>query len=142
MPQTPEDLATHACLVVRENGGDTGQGQRFDHWRLSQQGQARARHIAVQGPLSSNSGEMVRDWCLAGHGIMLRSLWDIAPQLASGQLVRVLPNCAMHDADIHWLAPYRAQMPLRIRLLQDFLATRFREEPWKDLSSPRSRGSA
>ena len=140
-PQTPEDLATHACLVVRENGGDTGQGQRFDHWRLSQQGQARALHIAVQGPLSSNSGEMVRDWCLAGHGIMLRSLWDIAPQLASGQLVRVLPDCAMHDADIHWLAPYRAQMPLRIRLLQDFLAARFREEPWKELSSPRSRAA-
>jgi DNA-binding transcriptional LysR family regulator len=140
-PQIPEDLATHACLVVRENGGDTGQGQRFDHWRLSQQGQARALHIAVQGPLSSNSGEMVRDWCLAGHGIMLRSLWDIAPQLASGQLVRVLPDCAMHDADIHWLAPYRAQMPLRIRLLQDFLAARFREEPWKDLSPPRSRAA-
>ncbi|PIT75267.1 LysR family transcriptional regulator [Limnohabitans sp. B9-3] len=133
-PQTPEDLASHACLVVRENGGDTGQGQRFDHWRLSQEGQARALHLAVQGPLTSNSGEMVRDWCLAGRGIMLRSLWDIAPQLASGQLVRVLPDYAMYDADIHWLAPYRAQMPLRIRLLQDFLAARFREEPWKALS--------
>ena len=133
MPQTLQDLTTHACLVVRENGGDTGQSQRFDHWRLSQQGQARARHIAVQGPLSSNSGEMVRDWCLAGHGIMLRSLWDIAPLLSTGQLVRVLPDCAMRDADIHWLAPYRAQMPLRLRLLQDFLAARFREEPWKAL---------
>jgi LysR family transcriptional activator of dmlA len=140
-PQTPEDLATHACLVVRENGGETGQGQRFDHWRLSQKGQARALHIAVQGPLSSNSGEMVRDWCLAGRGIMLRSLWDIAPQLTSGQLVRVLPDCAMHDADVHWLAPYRAQMPLRLRLLQDFLAVRFREEPWKApraISAPRA----
>jgi LysR family transcriptional activator of dmlA len=140
-PQTPEDLATHACLVVRENGGETGQGQRFDHWRLSQKGQTRALHIAVQGPLSSNSGEMVRDWCLAGRGIMLRSLWDIAPQLTSGQLVRVLPDCAMHDADVHWLAPYRAQMPLRLRLLQDFLAVRFREEPWKTpraISAPRA----
>ena len=141
-PNAPEDLALHACLVVRENGGETGQGQRFDHWRLSQKGQARALHIAVQGPLSSNSGEMVRDWCLAGQGIMLRSLWDIAPQLASGQLVRVLPDCAMHDADIHWLAPYRAQMPLRIRLLQDFLATRFREEPWKAHSPISSRRGA
>lgn len=137
-PQNAEDLTSHACLVVRENGGETGQGQRFDHWRLSQEGQARAVHIAVQGPLSSNSGEMVRDWCLAGHGVMLRSLWDIAPQLSSGQLVRVLPDCAMHDADIHWLAPYRAQMPLRIRLLQEFLANRFREEPWKALSQVRA----
>ena len=137
-PQTLEDLASHDCLVVRENGGDTGQGQRFDHWRLSTKNDARApsraQHITVKGPLSSNSGEMVRDWCLAGHGIMLRSLWDIAPQLISGALSRVLPTYAMYDADIHWLAPYRSQLPLRIRLLQDFLASRFRDEPWKKVS--------
>jgi len=134
-PKTLEDLASHACLVVRENGGDTGQGQRFDHWRLSTQRTARtpsrAQHVNVKGPLSSNSGEMVRDWCLSGQGIMLRSLWDIAPQLASGELIRVLDQYAMYDADIHWLAPYRSQLPKRIRLLQDFLASRFREEPWK-----------
>ena len=134
-PHTLEDLASHDCLVVRENGGDTGQGQRFDHWRLNTKSTARAlsraQHVTVKGPLSSNSGEMVRDWCLSGHGIMLRSLWDIAPQLASGQLSRVLPQYAMHDADIHWLAPYRSQLPLRIRLLQEFLASRFRNEPWK-----------
>ena len=135
-PTTLEDLASHACLVVRENGGDTGQGQRFDHWRLSTQRTARmparVQHVNVKGPLSSNSGEMVRDWCLSGQGIMLRSLWDIAPQLASGQLVRVLDQYAMYDADIHWLAPYRSQLPARIRLLQDFLASRFRHEPWKN----------
>lgn len=134
-PRTLDELSLHACLVVRENGGETGQGQHFDQWQL-QQGTARARRLRVQGPLSSNSGEMVRDWCMAGHGIMLRSLWDIAAQLRSGQLVRVLPDCAMHDADIHWLAPYRAQMPLRIRLLQEFLAARFREEPWKSVNLP------
>lgn len=136
-PQTLEDLGTHACLVVRENGGDTGQGQRFDHWRLSTPRGARtpsrAQHVNVKGPLSSNSGEMVRDWCLSGQGIMLRSLWDIAPQLASGELIRVLTEYAMYDADIHWLAPYRSQLPVRIRLLQDFLASRFRDEPWKNL---------
>ncbi|MBS3998281.1 MAG: LysR family transcriptional regulator, partial [Hydrogenophaga sp.] len=117
------------CLVVRENGGAAG--QRFDHWRLQRSGEAAVQHVAVRGSLSSNSGELVRDWCLAGHGIMLRSLWDIAPQLASGALVRVLPEHVMVDADIHWLAPYRAQAPRRIRLLVDFLASAFAEEPWK-----------
>jgi DNA-binding transcriptional LysR family regulator len=68
---------------------------------------------------------------LAGNGIMLRSLWDIGPRLASGELVQVLPDFTMREADIHWLAPYRVQMPRRIRLLVDFLAQRFREEPWK-----------
>ena len=67
---------------------------------------------------------------------MLRSLWDIAPQLASGQLVRVLPGYAMPDADIHWLAPYRAEVPRRIRLLIDFLVAAFEAEPWKTNATP------
>ena len=133
-PRTLQGLATHACLVVRENGG--GPGQRFDHWRLRRAGEPQVQHVPVNGPLSSNSGELVRDWCLAGHGIMLRSLWDIAPQLASGELVRVLPAYAMPEADIHWLAPYRPQIPRRIRLLVDFLAERFRKEPWKRVNAP------
>ena len=124
-PQRPEDLAQHDCLVVREHD------QRFDTWALRKERQKGEIRIRVKGPLSSNSGELVRDWCLAGNGIMLRSLWDIAPQLASGKLVRVLPAYAMPDADIHWLAPHRAQTPKRVRLLIDFLAERFRREPWK-----------
>ena len=32
------------------------------------------QRVQVSGSLSSNSGELVRDWCLAGHGIMLRAL--------------------------------------------------------------------
>lgn len=128
-PQSLQELDSHSCLLVRENGG--APGQRFDHWRLQTSGDATVKHVPVNGPLSSNSGEMVRDWCLAGRGIMLRSLWDIAPQLASGELVRVLSEHAMVDADIHWLAPYRPQTPRRIRLLVDFLVERFRHEPWK-----------
>jgi LysR family transcriptional regulator, transcriptional activator for dmlA len=129
VPLTLKDLATHDCLVVRENG--LGPGDRFDHWRLWSTQDQQTHHVAVQGPLSSNSGEMVRDWCLNHHGIMLRSLWDVAPQLASGELVQVLPDHAMPDADIHWLAPYRAQVPHRIRLLKDHLLQQFQEEPWK-----------
>lgn len=133
-PRTLPDLASHACLVVRENDG--GPGQRFDHWRLQRTGEAQVNHVPVSGPLSSNSGELVRDWCLAGHGLMLRSLWDIAPQLASGELLRVLPCYAMPDADVHWLAPYRPQTPRRIRLLTEFLVDSFRDEPWKRVSAP------
>ena len=124
-PVIPEELAQHACLLVREND------RRFDVWNLHKAREKDPVRVRVQGPLASNSGELVRDWCLGGRGIMLRSLWDIAPQIASGQLVRVLPAYAMDDADIHWLAPWRAQTPRRIRLLIDFLVERFRDEPWK-----------
>jgi DNA-binding transcriptional LysR family regulator len=124
-PQRPEDLAQHDCLVVHEHE------QRFDTWALRKERQKAETRVRVKGPLSSNSGELVRDWCLGGRGIILRSLWDIAPRLASGELIRVLPGYAMPDADVHWLAPHRAQTPKRVRLLIDFLAERFRSEPWK-----------
>jgi LysR family transcriptional activator of dmlA len=128
-PSNLEALPHHACLIVRENGNATG--QRFDVWPLNKNRDKTPVRVRVHGPLSSNSGELVRDWCVEGRGIMLRSLWDIAPQLASGQLVRVLPGYAMPDADIHWLAPYRTDSPRRIRLLIDFLLAQFQSTPWK-----------
>ena len=133
-PERVEDLAAHDCLVVHEN-------ERFDVWRLQRERERERTEVRVRvgGPLSSNSGELVRDWCLAGHGIMLRSLWDIAGPLATGELVRVLPAYAMSDADIHWLAPHSASTPKRIKLLVDFLADRFRAEPWKAAARPGSR---
>lgn len=141
-PTSLESLQEHACLVVRENGN--APGQRFDVWPLHR-GKDKVLstpvRVRVQGPLSSNSGELVRDWCLEGRGIMLRSLWDIAPQLATGQLVRVLPAYCMPDADIHWLAPYRQDSPRRIRLLIDFLLAYFQREPWKTTPPPALRAS-
>lgn len=128
-PASVDALAAHDCLVARENGEI--HRQEYALWSLRHGRDGSTARVRVQGPLSSNSGEMVRDWCLAGHGIILRSLWDIAPQLASGALVRVLPQYAMPDADIHWIAPWRPKTPRRVRLLVDHLAERFRGEPWK-----------
>ncbi|TWO72647.1 LysR family transcriptional regulator [Caenimonas sedimenti] len=129
-PASIDDLASHDCLLVREHE------HRFDVWRLQKERDRSEVRVRVQGALSSNSGELVRDWCLAGRGIMLRSLWDIAPAIAGGQLVRVLPGYAMVDADIHWLAPHSNALPRRLRLLIDFLVERFRSEPWKLLKQP------
>ncbi|MDQ0082050.1 DNA-binding transcriptional LysR family regulator [Variovorax boronicumulans] len=128
-PATVEALASHDCLVARENG-DASQRQ-YALWTLRHARDGSTARVRVQGPLASNSGEMVRDWCVAGHGVMLRSLWDIAPQLASGELMRVLPQYAMAEADIHWIAPWRPKTPRRVRLLVDHLVEQFRGEPWK-----------
>ncbi len=138
-PASLEALQDHACLIVRENGNTTG--RRFDVWPLHKERDKAPVRVRVHGPLSSNSGELVRDWCVDGRGIMLRSLWDIAPQLASGELVRVLPAYSMPDADIHWLAPYRTDQPRRIRLLIDYLVAQFQSTPWKTTRPAASRAS-
>lgn len=129
VPADVPALASHDCLVARENSA--GDQREFALWTLRHLKDGTSARVRVRGPLSSNSGELVRDWCLAGRGVMLRSLWDIAPSLASGQLIRVLPQFAMPDADIQWVGPWRPKTPKRVRLLIDFLVERFRNEPWK-----------
>ncbi len=126
-PRSVEELSAHDCLLVRES--DTPSGT----WLLSAEGEAvqASNAIKVKGALVSNSGELVRDWCLAGRGIMLRSLWDVAPLIASGQLIRLLPKYAMRNANIQWLAPFRAQTPKRVQLLREHLMARFKARPWE-----------
>lgn len=129
-PRQPADLAQHHCLVVREHDS------RYATWRLTALDRRRRPvevAVRVSGPLSSNSGEVVRDWALAGRGLMLRSLWDVHEALADGHLVQVLPDYAMLDADVHWVARPRspgAPLPWRLRLLQDHLARWLADPPW------------
>jgi LysR family transcriptional regulator, transcriptional activator for dmlA len=128
-PRSLEDLRQHNCLIVRESDAPSGT------WLLSKEGErAPAQAIKVRGGLASNSGELVRDWCMRGRGIMLRSLWDVAPLIASGQLLRLLPSYAMRDANIQWLAPFRAQQPQRVRLLREHLINTFKARPWEPRS--------
>jgi LysR family transcriptional regulator, transcriptional activator for dmlA len=125
-PRGLEDLQQHDCLIVRESYLPGGT------WLLTKEGERKAAQaIKVSGALVSNSGELVRDWCVNGRGIMLRSLWDVAPLIASGQLVRLLPSYAMRDANIQWLAPFRAQTPKRVSLLREHLMARFKARPWE-----------
>lgn len=138
-PDDPDALASHDCLVVRENAR---LGERYDTWSLQHARDGRAHRVRVQGALSSNSGELVRDWCQQGAGIALRSLWDVAPLIESGVLARVLPDWSMHDADVHWLAPWQPRQPLRIRLLVDHLADAFGSEPWLAQGPARPRASS
>lgn len=126
VPSTLADLAQHACLLVREHDAPS------QRWALP----GWPKRLQIDGPLTSNSGEVARDWCLAGRGIMLRSEWDVALHLQQGDLVRVLPQFAMADADVQWLAPARVQRPLRQRLLVAFLAQRFHTQPWLPKPGP------
>jgi LysR family transcriptional regulator, transcriptional activator for dmlA len=121
-PTALADLSQHSCLVVREHTSAP------NVWVLS--GPSGVTRVRVDGPLRTNSGELALDWCLAGHGIMLRSNWDTAAHLGSGALVRVLPDHTMLDADVHWLAPFRAAQPQRVQALQAFLLQWFHDKRW------------
>jgi LysR family transcriptional activator of dmlA len=60
--------------------------------------------VRVRGSLSTNMGEMAHEWALDGHGIVLRSSWDVAENLRAGRLERVLPAHSQ-EADVWAVYP-------------------------------------
>lgn len=116
-PATPRDLPDHQCIVIRENE------RTFNNWQLTDGKQQTM--VKVRSRLGVNHGEIAVDWALAGHGIVLRSEWDIAPYLRSGELVRVLAPWVGAAADIHAIYPPRHHLSAKVRAFIDFLATRF-----------------
>lgn len=116
-PATPKDLGRHDCLFIREND------ETFGRWSLGQG--TRSEAVKVRGPLASNDGECVLQWGLAGHGIFMRSLWEVAPLLREGRLRPVLDDWCLPASDIHLVFPTRAHLAAKTRALVDFLLQRF-----------------
>jgi LysR family transcriptional activator of dmlA len=117
MPASLADLANHRCIVHRQN--DEAHGV----WRLEHEG--RAVSVKVQGALSSNDGDIVLGWALDGHGILVRSEWDLAKYVDSGRLRIVLPGYAQPEADLFVVYPSKRRQSARARAFVDFLVEQF-----------------
>lgn len=111
-----EDLARHRCLIVRENDTD------YSLWRFeSSDGSLAQRSIRVHGRLASNDAEAMTRMALDGHGVLLRSWWDVHEHLASGELIALLPQWQGVRADFHLLYSERARESARVRQFVDFM---------------------
>ena len=117
-PATPRELTQHACLFIRE--GD----ETFGHWHFSNG--ARQETVKIRGPLSANDAESVLGWALDGHGILMRSEWDVAPLVREGRLQPLLTEWSLPDADIQAVFPTRSHLSAKTRALVDFLLEWFR----------------
>jgi len=120
-PTDIADLDQHVCIPAHNNA----------HWQLI--GPDGPVSLKPEGPLSSNSSEVVREAVLAGLGIALRSTWDVGPELRTGQLVQVLPQWrGSADVGLYAVFPSRQFLPAKIRAFIDFLAGVYGHEPYWD----------
>lgn len=117
-PQHPSDLARFACLTLSSDASQT-RGWAF---RLpTDGGEPETLHLKPQGPLDCSDGQVLHDWCLAGHGIAWRSSWEIDAEIEAGRLVPLLDDFAAQPNGIYAVFPQRKHLPLRVRLWLDFL---------------------
>ncbi|KVG88338.1 LysR family transcriptional regulator [Burkholderia ubonensis] len=123
----PADLARYNCLCLRENDEDV------PRWRFSQEGDPRrSTVIRIAGALSSNDGTVITEWALAGLGIVERSEWDVAPLLADGKLVRLLPDWRLPSAPVTALLPSRTGRSVRQRIFLETAKQFLSPPPWRN----------
>ncbi|MDF7801222.1 substrate binding domain-containing protein [Pontiellaceae bacterium B1224] len=119
-PKNPNDLMKHNCLVMRF-------GSEIDNvWHLQLEG--RSFDVVVRGNRISNDGRLTRHWCLAGHGIALKSQWDVNRDIGEGKLVQLLKKNSPPPTQLHMLFPPGKSHPARISALADKLAQAFEQQ--------------
>jgi LysR family transcriptional activator of dmlA len=118
IPQTPNDLSQHNCLILRQDDAAYGV------WRFHKGQQSHL--VKVRGSMSSNDGEVVLNWALDGHGILMRAEWDAAKYLRSGRLVVVLDEFELPPADIYAVYSHKQNLAAKVRVFVDFLIEHFK----------------
>lgn len=119
-PTHPDELHAHSCLCFHP-------GSAFDIWSFTGAGpDGGVIRVQVSGPISTNSGQALREAALGGAGIVLQPEALLAPDLSAGRLVRVLeayPPVALPMNILY--SPARAISP-KLRSFLDFMTERFR----------------
>jgi len=111
-PQTPAQLADHACLSY------TG----LRHWQMDKAGQP--QRVTLSRVLFSNTGDYLTQLAVAGAGITAKSDWSVHAELARGDLVPVLPDyTAGPRQTLCALIPRRDVTPVRVRCVLGLLKT-------------------
>jgi DNA-binding transcriptional LysR family regulator len=134
-PQTPADLARFHCLTLSSDASQTrGWAFRLPPHKGVGEGAGQGVgadlagdviYLKPAGPLDCSDGQVLHDWCLAGHGIAWRSTWEVESEIAAGKLVAVLEDFTAPPNGIYAVFPQRKHLPLRVRLWIDFLKERY-----------------
>lgn len=117
-PGHPDDLLRHDCIVMR-NGAEASRV-----WQFLVDG--RPHKVRVRGRRVANTGDLVRRWSLAGHGLCLKSVWDVEADLAAGRLREVLGDFPTGSSGLTILYPQTRIQPRRVRALIDMIVAELR----------------
>lgn len=116
MPRSLEDLANHICII----------GKFGNHWQFKNQNDE-AISVAVNGPVTIHSGDVLREAAAAGLGIAQSTWWLFRRDFERGTLVRLFEGNEVDGVPISVIYPNKKHLPREVKAVLDFLleVTRF-----------------
>lgn len=127
VPRHPRELAQHD--VVGYSLFSTG-----DQWQFT--GPEGAVAVKVRPRLWTNNGDTCVAASVRGAGIQLQPTFLVAGELASGQLVEVLPRFRSIELGIYAVYPTRKFVLPKVRALVDHLTRKLADAPWQEPAQP------
>jgi DNA-binding transcriptional LysR family regulator len=119
-PATPLALEQHDVIYNAGHGNNT-------EWRFREQG--RELLVRLNPRLAVNEIDAILMAVLAGRGIGRPLSYQVADQLASGELLRILPDYEPEALPVQLLVPSARHMPPRLRACCDFLVAKLSALP-------------
>jgi DNA-binding transcriptional LysR family regulator len=116
-PRTPMELTRHNCLAYDRAG------RQHRTWRFMRDGQSVEVHVT--GDRSVDDASLARQWAVAGAGVLIKSPIELRQEMAEGRLVRLLSQWQIESYPLHAILPSGRFVPVRVRTLVSFLASRF-----------------
>ena len=120
IPMHPNDLSQHQCL------GYTG--TQRPSWPFQIDGST--HWVAIRSRFQANNGEALLDATIRGLGISRVPSFIATTALQTGQVTPVLLQYPANALGIHAIFPGQRYLPLRMRVLVDYLAQRIGPKPY------------
>ncbi|MYA88867.1 MAG: LysR family transcriptional regulator [Boseongicola sp. SB0662_bin_57] len=117
-PSSGDELVAdgHECLNLRFPGATEFQ------WRLrTSEG---SRRFRVSGRCEADDGDVLTEWALAGHGIVLKPIFEVAGHLKSRRLVPVATKTPPEPIQMACLFTHRRGQDPKTRLFMEFMIER------------------
>jgi len=111
-PRTPAELAHHQAVVYDPGGGGSTWSFREGSTEIS---------VVVSGRMRVTAAEGLRAAVCAHMGLAVASDWMFAPEIASGEVVRVLTDWALPELDLWAVFPTGRMASAKARAFADFV---------------------
>jgi DNA-binding transcriptional LysR family regulator len=118
-PGNPEDLSAHDCIVY--TGLSASNLWTFTAGAGATETAGTVKSVRVEGHIQTNSSEVIRSAVTTGMGIGYSPTWLFEPELANGEVVRLMPDWESPQSPIHLVSPPERKHSAKVKAFVEYV---------------------